>query len=860
MSNWTPDISIEIGEHPVYSYTHQNNKLSLLLCPVPDSNICAYMRVIHAGSKDEDACVPTGAAHFIEHMSFRIQKGKIWSLASKGDVINAETNMDSTRFYVVHLPEQTPETIRIDSERYKQAAVPSEKVPVERKAVLNELERGEQAGSLMFHTTSSVAELDGGYHHSTIGVRSDVDNTVAADMEHFRSKYYVPANTTLIFCGSFDPKDIMDHVHKHFGSIPAGNKNETIVSPLIPQLGKRAVELRTSAPCGMICMAFHQPNATTKESIALQCIQMMTWYNNEGRAKPLIEKGILHDVSVYAPRQKNNYLWFFHGTLGQTSPKLRQVAEQSMLHTMQWFGNHKVSQKSLDLVKVALKDGWSRDTESVTDIMNELGRSASIGDWTDYATRHQALNTITVGDIQKIAHTVFTQNNMTVTHVIPTTDVPNQLQIEQLTLDKQQMSPTVFENASERVSSWSVEPISNSTNIIQVPRAKYIRAIVSSRFSPAQHDMASLLVSNMGNGCEYHETPTSALMSMHSERSFTHDHEYIHLSMAMPNTLKTLEQASNLMFHGEWLKPTFSPSFVHLQKKHMMAELRSKSQDQSYQLKSHFIQALFERTIYNEPINARISRINAITGQSLRRFHETWIKPASAYVTIVAPSKDQASSLVKILSTNPTCPTTATLNWSSKPRIASITHKVLSGYGSFAIAMGQTIHVEHHSEDAIALKCAIEILGGGMTARLMHTVREVKGLGTYGLYAVLQTVSPKTDHILCIQGTFSPESVREGLACTRKLVHDWKTQGVTLQEVDNAKQRMIGQRLIGSDEIDELHTLVLKSVLEQREPQTAYHQYTEQINALTLEKVNDALSKYIDTDKLTETIIGPTQL
>jgi len=858
--SWTPSVSINVSDQPVYSYTHNDNKLTLLLCPVQDSKVCAYMRVIHAGSKDEDACVPTGAAHFIEHMSFRIQKGKIWSLASKGDVINAETNMDSTRFYVVHLPEQTEETIQIDSERYKQAAVPADKVPIERHAVLNELERGEQAGNLMFHTTSSVAELDGGYHHSTIGVRKDVDGTVAEDMEHFRNKYYVPANTTLIFCGAFDPQHIMAKVDEHFGSIPAGKKNETIVSPLIPQIGKRSVELRTPAPCGMVCMAFHQPNANTKESVALQCIQMMTWYNEEGQAKSLIEKGILHDVSVYAPRQKNNYLWFFHGTLGRTSPQIRQMAEDSMLKTVQWFGYRKVSQKRLDIVKVALKDGWARDTESVTDIMNELGRSASIGDWTDYAKRHQALESITIDDIQNIAKSVFKQNNMTVTHVIPSNEVQTPIQTQTLTLENNNISPMVFENASKNTSPWSVQAISPTTNIIHVPRAKYVRAIVTSRFSPAQHDIASLFVSNMGNGCELHATPTSTLMSMHSERSFTHDHEYIHLSMAMPDSSQTLQQAGNLMFHGEWLKPTFTTAFINLQKKHMIAELRSKSQDQSYQLKSHFIRKLFERTIYNEPIDERIRRIGNINERDLHQFHQKWIKPASAYITIVAPKMKRASALLAVFPTNTNTPKQSTLKWTSKPRAASITQKVLPGYGSFMIAMGQTVHIEPHSDDEIALKCAIEILGGGMTARLMHTVREQKGLGTYGLYAVLQNVSPNTDHILCVQGTFSPESVKEGLKCTRELVKEWNTQGVTRQEVENAKQCMIGRQLIGSDDVDSLHSLVLNSILEKRDPEATYNNYTAQIRNLTPEKVNSVLKKYINTSKLTETIIGPTQL
>ena len=150
---WRPGPSATLQQNTVYSYQHQNNNLTVLLCPVPGSSVTAYMRAVKAGSKDEAATTPMGAAHFIEHMSFRIQNGKIWSLASKGDVINAETNMDSTRFYVVHLPEQTEETIQIDAERFQTAAVPADKVPVEMKAVLNELERGEKAGNKMFRTT-----------------------------------------------------------------------------------------------------------------------------------------------------------------------------------------------------------------------------------------------------------------------------------------------------------------------------------------------------------------------------------------------------------------------------------------------------------------------------------------------------------------------------------------------------------------------------------------------------------------------------------------------------------------------------------------------------------------------------------
>ena len=322
---WQPGPSIQLQQNPVYSYTHRDNGLTVLLCPVPDSRVCAYMRAVSAGSKDENG--KTGSAHFIEHMSFRIQNGKIWSLASKGDVINAETNMDSTRFYVVHLPHQTEDTIRIDSERYKQAAVPADKVPVELHAVINELERGERAGNKMFHTTSALAILEHPYHHSTIGTRFDVSSTTAADMEHFRKQFYVPNNTTLIFSGNFDPEKVLNHVHANFGSIPASETLETEHTPEPPQQGRRFAELNLEAPCPMICMAFRCPEGSTKDSIVLQCISRLTWHNAQGRAKRLIDSNVLHDVSTYAPRQLNPYLWFMHGTL-ETSGDLKGAEAQ----------------------------------------------------------------------------------------------------------------------------------------------------------------------------------------------------------------------------------------------------------------------------------------------------------------------------------------------------------------------------------------------------------------------------------------------------------------------------------------------------------------------------------------------------
>ena len=789
--SWIPGESLDFANTKVYEYVHSENGLRVLLCPVPSSEVCAYMRVVQAGSKEEADFVPKGMAHFLEHMSFRINGGKIWDLAAKGDVINAMTNMDSTRYYVVHLPGQTDETIRIDASRFGKKEVPADKIPVECHAVLNELERGQQAGNAMFQTTSAVGILEHPYHSGTIGTKTEVIKSTAADMEHFRERFYVPNNATLIFAGSFEPERVLAKVHEHFGSLQPGADCRPVHTPEPPQMGKRTVELNIDAPCPMICMAFRQPPGNTKEAMALQCIERLTWQNNVGRASTLIEDNTLHDVSTYAPRQIDPYLWFFHGTQEQTSPELRVRTEQKMLAVLQSFATQKVSKDDLQTTKIMMRDDWHRSLESVTDMMNELGRCVTMGNWKDYADRGATLDQLTPEDIQRVASAIFQETQMTVTHVIPTKSSVRPAVPTKMYAVPGSVSPAASELPTPRTknnSAWTLTTISPSTHVLNVPKASYVRATLSARFSPAEHDVATIMTSSMGKGTVGHGRSTTAtLMALHTERSFSHDHEFVHMSMAMPVSIASLQEATNIMFNQEWLQPGFSSEIVELQKRHHIAEIHALKKDQGFQTKSQFIQALFTRTKYHIPLDTRADAISKLSVDDVSEFHAKWIQSsADTYVTMVTPTAEVARMLGNIFPVHDKRPNT-TLEWTAKPRAKSDKHIRLAGFGSFQIMMGQTVSVLPFTKESIALECAATILGGGMTARLMHTVRELRGLGTYGLYAGIQHVSPKSPVIFCVQGTFSPTSLQDGLECTRQIVGEWARDGVTPVELATAR-------------------------------------------------------------------------
>lgn len=348
-------------------------------------------------------------------------------------------------------------------------------------------------------------------------------------------------------------------------------------------------------------------------------------------------------------------------------------------------------------------------------------------------------------------------------------------------------------------------------------------------------------------------------MALHTERSFSHDHEFVHMSMAMPASTTSLQKATNIMFNQEWLQPNFSSEIVELQKRHHIAEIHALKKDQGFQTKSHFIQALFERTKYHIPLDVRADAISKLSVDDVSEFHAKWIQSsADTYVTMVTPTAKVAKMLGNIFPDHDKSPST-TLEWTAKPRVKSEKHIQLAGFGSFQIMLGQTVSVLPFTKESIALECAATILGGGMTARLMHTVRELRGLGTYGLYAGIQHVSPKSPTIFCVQGTFSPTSLQDGLECTRKIVGEWARDGVTPVELATAKTHILGSKIIAVDTVDNLHSMVLHHILNQRPAESSFKQYKDILKSLTLEDVNGALRRHIDPTAFTSVVVGPPQ-
>ena len=266
------------------------------------------------------------------------------------------------------------------------------------------------------------------------------------------------------------------------------------------------------------------------------------------------------------------------------------------------------------------RQDWTHGLETSTDYMNELGHCVSLGDWMDFAKRDAALAQITPTYLKALAGRIFHDKNMTVTHVIPTKHVLEQIKETPMPSVSTHVSPAPSNLiATSSTRPWSVSA-DDALHIVTSPLAKSIRVRCSNKIMPSQYDLADLVTKNLG-----WNRSASDLMAQHAERHFSSDREYIRMDMMLPLNMELHGHALDTMYRQDWLNPTFSAKEINIQKRGMIAELRSKKLDPRYQLKSHFMRALFRHTPYDETMDRRIQRIQSYSKSDLERFHAKYI-------------------------------------------------------------------------------------------------------------------------------------------------------------------------------------------------------------------------------------------
>ncbi|MBI4666272.1 MAG: insulinase family protein [Nitrospinae bacterium] len=168
------------------------------------------------------------------------------------------------------------------------------------------------------------------------------------------------------------------------------------------------------------------------------------------------------------------------------------------------------------------------------------------------------------------------------------------------------------------------------------------------------------------------------------------------------------------------------------------------------------------------------------------------------------------------------------------------------------IVMGFPIPGDDH-EDQPALKLVNNSLGGTMSSRLFHQIRERRGLAYYirsGRHAYTDTGALK------ISTGVNLKKAEEAIACIMDEVRKLSAEGITQDELSRAKENINGRSDLSLEDSMSVASLYATHETLHRKVKTP-EEYAAEIEAVTLEMANEAVARYFDTSRIKLTILGP---
>jgi predicted Zn-dependent peptidase len=157
--------------------------------------------------------------------------------------------------------------------------------------------------------------------------------------------------------------------------------------------------------------------------------------------------------------------------------------------------------------------------------------------------------------------------------------------------------------------------------------------------------------------------------------------------------------------------------------------------------------------------------------------------------------------------------------------------------------IGQYTGIHRMDKEFMPFYIGTSILGGGFSGRLMQTVRDNDGL-TYSISA-FQDGHSNAGGYWAVNASFNPSLFQKGLDATMVQVNKWYNDGITEEELSTRKANITGSFKVGLSTTGALAGRLL-SFLERGLEPSFIDQYPRDVDAVTVEQVNDAISKYID--------------
>ena len=399
-----------------------SNGLRLALCPMAHTRSVAIGVFVGAGAANETKEI-SGISHFTEHMLFKgTSKRSAFDIANEmesvGAQINAFTARHMTCYYTISTDEHTEHCMEVLSDIFFNSALLDEEIDKERKVILEEISRDEDdPEDVCNEGLASVFYGDTSMGRPILGSRENVNSFKSQDIKNYLESYYVPNNTIISIAGSFKTEDVIALASKYFEN----NFNSNGMVKDIEQSETYSAYFYKQKATEQANVAFAFPSYTFSHH-KREVVSLISNVFGGGMSSRLFQNvrerhGLAYDVySIVSADKHNGAFSIYVGTNPKTAVKATEAIKEEIDKLRESGINDQEFNKGIQQLKTNLVLG----SESSLSLMRANGRNMiMMGELFDVDKRLEAINSITLNDVNKAIEDIFNYEKVSASYVGP---------------------------------------------------------------------------------------------------------------------------------------------------------------------------------------------------------------------------------------------------------------------------------------------------------------------------------------------------------------------------------------------------------------------------------------------------------
>ncbi|MEW6325146.1 MAG: pitrilysin family protein [Nitrospirota bacterium] len=320
------------------------------------------------------------------------------------------------------------------------------------------------------------------------------------------------------------------------------------------------------------------------------------------------------------------------------------------------------------------------------------------------------------------------------------------------------------------------------------------------------------------------------------------------------NVLKKDLDAGMAIFSDVVLNPSFPEDELQRVRQQILGGLIAEEDDPGTVARKAWQPLVYGAHPYRHPVEGTRDSLPAITRDELLAFHRQYYQPRQAILAVVGDLKrrDVETLLARHFgswkNSGPLITTALPAPEPSEPATKLIDKDLTQA----TIIMGH-LGLPRNHPDFYAVSVMNYVLGGGgFASRLMTEIRDNQGL-VYGVHSAFQAMRAGGSFLISLQTKNA--TANQAMAEIKKVVAQVRTEGVTAQELEEAKAYLIGSFPLRLDTNAKLVGLLTNIELFEL-GLDYFDEYPGKIGAVTLEDVRRVAARYLHPDRMVLVVVA----